>query len=596
LSRFGKEAKSVNQTTGYRWRTLIEITPGTLEQSSNEFSGASTMSLEYQPIPPVPVETARIAKAAFPKGNPYLTLRDELGPLFSDLDFAGLFSHIGQPAVPPWQLALITVMQFRENLSDRQTADAVRSRIDWKYLLGLELTDCGFDFSVLSEFRQRLIDRQAGHILLDRLLEHCRLLGLVKARGKQRTDSTRVLAAIRVLNRLELVAETLRAALNELATVASEWLQQVALESWYKRYASRIEDTRLPESATAREVYAQTVGDDIYYLLECLKESQLSIDWQQLPSIMALKLVWQRHYDIVADDQTGFKQVRFKPKRALAKAATGIESPYDIEARYRSRYEVSWTGYMVHLSETCDDDACHVITQVMTTPATVHEVHCTPAIHQALSDKGLAPGEHFVDSAYVDAHLLVAAQAQGITLVGPTRPNVTWQTQAEAAFDLTQFTIDWEHQKVVCPQGKQSLSWSPLTDRYNRPVFKVNFSRSDCTACPVRSHCTRAKLPTARRLLLMPQQQSEALKHARALHASAEGQQRYKRRAGIEGTLSQGVRAFGLRQSRYRGLAKTHLQNIATAAAMNFDRLVNWLTGVPRAKTRVSRFAALAAS
>lgn len=552
------------------------------------------MSLEYQPIPLVPTETDRVAKAAFPKGNPYLTLRDELGPIFSDLDFIQLFSHTGQPAVPPWQLALVTVMQFRENLSDRQAANAVRSRIDWKYLLGLELTDSGFDFSVLSEFRQRLVEGKAEHLLLDRLLEHCRVVGLVKARGKQRTDSTRVLAAIRVLNRLELVAETLRAALNELATVMPEWVRQVALESWYKRYGSRIEDYRLPESATEREAYAQTVGDDIYYLLECLKESEPSPDWQQLPSIIALKLVWQRHYDIVVDEQTGFKQVRFKPKRELAKAATGIESPYDIEARFRSRYEVSWTGYMVHLSETCDDDHCHLITQVMTTAATVHEAQCTQEIHQMLENKNLLPSEHLVDSAYVDARLLVDAQTQGITLVGPTRPDVSWQTRTEEAFDLTRFTVNWQQRTVTCPQGKQSISWIPFIHHDGHPVFKVRFSTLDCGTCPVRSQCTRAKPPVARSLLLMPQPEYEALKTARANHASPEGQQRYKRRAGIEGTLSQGVQAFGMRRTRYRGLAKTHLQNIAIAAAINFDRLVNWITGVPIAKTRVSRFAALA--
>src|SRR5512139_785911 len=115
------------------------------------------MSLSFEPIPPVPSQTRHVAKAAFPKGNSYLTLRDELGPIFADADFVSLFSTTGQPAIPPWQLALITIMQFRENLSDRQAADAVRSRIDWKYLLGLELTDAGFDFTVLSEFRQRLI-------------------------------------------------------------------------------------------------------------------------------------------------------------------------------------------------------------------------------------------------------------------------------------------------------------------------------------------------------------------------------------------------------------------------------------------------------
>ncbi|MBD2024985.1 IS1182 family transposase [Leptolyngbya sp. FACHB-711] len=552
------------------------------------------MSLAFEPIPPVPPETVRVAKAAFPKGNLYITLRDELGPIFGDADFAHLFSKTGQPAIPPWQLALITVMQFRENLSDRQAADAVRSRIDWKYLLGLELTDAGFDFSVLSEFRQRLIEGQAEHLLLDRLLEHCRILGLVKARGKQRTDATRVLASIRALSRLELVAETFRAVLNELATLVPEWTAQVALEPWYKRYGRRIEDTRLPKSTTERDKYAQTVGDDIDYLLKCLEESNLSIDWENLPSIIALKLIWQRHYEVMTDDQTGFKQVRFKPKSELTKAAEAVESPYDRDARYRSRHSLHWTGYMVHFSETCDDEDCHLMTQVMTTPATVHEVNCTDSIHQALIDKQLPPDEHFVDSAYVEAHLLVEAQAQGITMVGPARPNPTWQTKTENAFDFTQFVVDWEHQRVTCPQGKQSISWSPLIGQDGHLVFKAKFSTLDCGPCAARSHCTRAKPPAARSVLLMPQPQYAALKAARATHASAEGQQRYKRRAGIEGTLSQGVRAFGLRQTRYRGLAKTHLQNTAVATAMNFERLVNWVTGVPRAKTRVSRFAALA--
>lgn len=419
-------------------------------------------------------------------------------------------------------------------------------------------------------------------------------MGLVKARGKQRTDSTRVLASIRVLNRLELVAETFRATLNELATLVPEWIKEVALESWYKRYSRRIEDTRLPESTTEREAYAQVVGDDIYYLLECLKESNLLINWQQLSSITALEQVWQRHYEVMTEDLTGFKQVRFKPKRELAKASEAIESPYDTDARYRSRYEVDWTGYMVHLSETCDDDGCHLITHVMTTPATVHEARCTQAIHQALLAKDLPPQEHFVDSAYIDAHLLVEAHTQGITLVGPTRPDTSWQTKTQDAFDLSQFTIDWQQQKVTCPLGKQSISWLPFMHHDGHQAFKVRFSSLDCANCPARAQCTRAKPSVARSLLLMPQPQHEALQAARVFHASPEGQQHYQRRAGIEGTLSQGVRAFELRQTRYRGLAKTHLQNVAIAAAMNLDRLINWFNGVPRAKTRVSRFAALA--
>jgi transposase len=211
------------------------------------------MSLRPHTLESVPEETARVARAAFPKGNPYLLLRDTLGTIFQDDDFAACFPLDGQPGLPPWRLALVTIMQFRENLADRQAAEAVRARIDWKYLLGLALTDPGFDFSVLSEFRDRLLASSTEDLLLDKLLEHCRALGWLKTRGQQRTDSTHVLAAIRVLNRLELVAETLRAALNAVATVAPAWLQGFAPLAWYERYGKRIEDVRLPRDKTDRE-------------------------------------------------------------------------------------------------------------------------------------------------------------------------------------------------------------------------------------------------------------------------------------------------------------------------------------------------------
>ena len=175
------------------------------------------MSLTPSNIEPVPAQTFQVARAAFPKGNLYLSMRDELGTLFEDQDFIELFSRLGFPAVPPWRLALITIMQFLENLSDRQAADAVRSRIDWKYLLGLDLTDAGFDHSVLSGFRSRLVGGEKQTLLLERLLDRFRDKKLLKQRGHQRTDSTHVLAAIRVMNRLEMVTETMRAALNEVA-------------------------------------------------------------------------------------------------------------------------------------------------------------------------------------------------------------------------------------------------------------------------------------------------------------------------------------------------------------------------------------------
>src|ERR1043166_1858810 len=220
------------------------------------------MSLRPHTLEPVPEETVRVARAAFPKGNPYLLLRDTLGTIFQDDDFAACFPLEGQPGLPPWRLALVTIMQFREHLADRQAAEAVRARIDWKYLLGLALTDPGFDFSVLSEFRDRLLASSAEELLLDKLLERCRALGWLKARGQQRTDSTHVLAAIRVLNRLELVAETLRAALNAVATVAPEWLQAITPLAWYERSSRRIEESRLPKAKAAREANAHMVGED----------------------------------------------------------------------------------------------------------------------------------------------------------------------------------------------------------------------------------------------------------------------------------------------------------------------------------------------
>jgi transposase len=269
----------------------------------------------------VPEETARIAHAAFPKGHPYLTFRDALGTIFQDEDFTALFPAWGQPALPPWRLALVTIMQFRENLADRQAAEAVRARIDWKYLLSLELTNPGFDFSVLSEFRDCLLAASAEALLLDKLLERCSAVGLLKARGPQRTDSTHVLAAVRVLNRLELVAETLRAALNAVATVAPDWLQAITPLAWYERYSRRSEDTRLPKDAAEREAYAQMVGEDGFYFLDALETAQAPQEARELPILTTLRRTWQRHYDRIGDKTAGAEggavhRVRFKTNRA----------------------------------------------------------------------------------------------------------------------------------------------------------------------------------------------------------------------------------------------------------------------------------------
>jgi transposase len=557
------------------------------------------MSLRPHALESVPEETARVARAAFPKGHPYLTLRDALGTIFQDDDFAAGFPLCGQPGLPPWRLALVTLMQFRENLADRQAAEAVRARIDWKYLLGLALTDPGFDFSVLSEFRDRLLASSTEALLLEKLLERCRAMGWLKARAQQRTDSTHVLAAIRVLNRLELVAETLRAALNAVATVAPDWLQAVTPLAWYDRYGRRIEEVRLPKDTAEREAYAQMVGEDGFHFLDALEAPDAPQEARELPILESLRRAWQRHYERTENEAMvegggGQRRVRFKTNRELPPAAEGIESPYDADARYRHKRDTQWTGYMVHVSETCEPTAPHLLTHVHTTPATVHEAQCTIPIQQALIEKDVPPQEHLVDAAYISAELLVQSRdEQGIILRGPTRPSQGWQMQVAGAYTIEQFTVDWERQQVGCPQGKWAASWHERVEQDGSPYIVAAFRRQDCQACLARSLCTQAQ-QQGRQLRLPPQDQYEALTAARAWYASEEGIERYQRRAGVEGTLSQGVRAFGLRRSRYWGLAKTHLQHIATAAAINIDRIVAWLDERPRAQTRTSRFAALA--
>jgi transposase len=501
--------------------------------------------------------TSLVARAAFPKGNLYMRLRDELGTLYTDQDFAHLFRSRGQPALPAWRLALVTVMQFVENLSDRQAADAVRARIDWKYALGLELTDAGFHHSVLGEFRDRLIQGKAEQALLDKMLVHFKDKGLVKARGRQRTDSTHVLASIRVL----------RVPLNDLARIAPDWLNAIAAPEWYERYGRRIEESRLPKSEAARTDFAQQVGHDGFALLDALANPDAPTELRDLPTLEMLRQVWERHYE-----RTEEGKARWRAGPELSRAATVIESPYNTQARHSSKRDTVWTGYKAHLSETCDADLPRLITHVHTTLATTQDVSCTEDIHKGLEGKDLLPRTHLVDTGYVDADLLVSSrQGYGVALLGPPRTDNSWQAR-EGGYDLSRFLVDWERERVTCPEGKVSVLWSLYrTKPYNYSVVKARFHRADCAGCAQRHKCIRSGVGNARTLTLPWRPQYEALVQARGQLASEPGRSEYRQRAGVEGTLSQAVRVSGLRQARYHGLAKTHLQHLATAAALNAE-------------------------
>ena len=549
------------------------------------------MSLRPEPIRPVPEETDRVARAAFPRGdNAYMRMRDELGVIWEDEDFSGLFPKRGQPALAPWRLALVTVMQFAENLSDRQAANAVRARIDWKYALSLELTDPGFDFSVLCEFRTRLVEGEAEQLLLEKMLCRFKERGWVKARGRQRTDSTHVLAAVRTLNRLELVGETLRAALNALAALEPEWLGELAPVEWFERYGRAVDEYRLPKGVAARKEYAEVIGTDGMRLLAAVDDDDAPAQLRELPAVELLRRTWEDQYHV------GEGEARWREAGELPPAGARSGSPYDSDARFGNKRSTTWTGYKIHLTETCDEDEPHLITRVETTQAHLSDVAQTKQIHEDLARRGILPEEHIADTGFVDGELLVKSRAEyGVDLLGPVRPNVGWQARVEGGYDITRFEVDWERKNVICPEGQTSRSWSPKVDRWGNQAIQIKFSRTVCGKCESRALCTRAR-GDPRTLTIRSKEEHELIQSVRARQGTAEWKEKYNKRAGVEGVFSQADRLCGLRRTRYRGLAKVQFEHVITAASLNMVRMVQWLRGVPHAKTRTSRFAALKTS
>lgn len=521
-----------------------------------------------------------------PSGNPYLRLAGALGPIFSTTEFADLYPKEGQPAEDPAQLALVTLFQFAEGLTDRQAANAVRARIDWKYALALPLEDAGFDSSVLVEFRTRLLAGGAAQRLFETLLTCLKDHGLVKARGTQRTDSTHVLAAIHVLNRLECVGETLRHALNVLATAAPSWVQGWVPRDWFERYGQRIQDYRLPKGKAARAALAAQIGADGRQLLAVLDEADTPPGLAHLPAVRTLRRVWLEQY--YAGEPT-----RWRVADDLPPATTMIGSPYDNEARFSVKRETRWTGYKVHLTETCGDDWPNVITDVTTTSATRPDHEALSGIHDRLAERAVLQCDHLVDTTYVTADQLVQSRDDHeVDLIGPAPGDQSWQARQRTGYDVTQFAIDWEAQRAICPRGATSAIWKPTTDTDGHPVVNIRWAHTSCGACPVRDRCVGHDRPRA--LLVRARPQFEALVAARRRQTTEAFKDRYAKRAGVEGTISQGVQVCGLRRSRYVGLAKTALGYIFIAAALNLVRVAAWLAGVPRSTTRRSPFAALA--
>jgi transposase len=399
---------------------------------------------------------------------------------------------------------------------------------------------------VLSEFRSRIVAGGKEELLLDAILQHLVSVGLLKARGRQRTDSTHVLAAVRALNRYAVVGETLRHCLNTLATVAPAWLRSQLQPAWLERYATRFDDYHLPAGVNKRLALVQEIGSDGRTLLAAIYRADAPHWLRQLPAVETLRIVWLQQYYAAAPDEP----MRWREREDQPPASQLRHTPYDPEARYSTKRETHWVGYKVHLTESCEPDQPHLITHVLTTAATVQDFEVVTTIHDQLADKQLLPSEHLLDGGYVDAELLVVSAADHqVVVTGPVSAEHSWQAKEQTGYALAAFQLDWDAQRATCPHGNVSRKWSATQDHLGTPIINIRFGTAQCLACPARAQCTRSAT-APRNLTVRPRPIHEALQAARQYQQSSNFHTRYKPRAGIEGALSQGVRRSDLRRTR----------------------------------------------
>jgi transposase len=529
------------------------------------------MSMKPQVVDSIPEETQRLAHLTCPKGCLVMDLRDALGPIYQDEDFSDLFAKRGRSAIAPWRLALITVLQVIEGLTDQQAIHQMQTRVDWWYALSLSPGDPVFDASILTDFRQRLLDHQAQERLLEPILRISRERGWLKSGGKQRTDSTAVLARVRTLRSLESVGESMRATLNEIARQEPDWLDEHVEPDWFDLYVHRFELARFPKEESKRAMLRQQVGENVQKLLEMLAEASTPASLRDLPEVQQLQQVFAQHYEIQG------QQVRWRDGPAVPNGQR-IVSPYDPDARSSRKRETTWLGYKVHLTETCDQDRSrpHLITNVETEVATTHDSETMPLIQQHLREHDLAPKEQYVDQGYMSGPQLVEQEAWGTQLKGPVALQGGWQAAEQSGYAAQDFALNWQEKRATCPQGQQSLKWSRRYDQNNQPYEFIRFPGKICSICEVHEQCTKG-IQQGRTLSLPIQPVHQALQQRRQEQFTPVFLKSYAVRSGIEGTISQTVRGLGLRTTPYRGRAKTHFHHLAVASGLNLLRIAAFL-------------------
>jgi len=527
------------------------------------------MSLQWQLSREVPADTAAMGQELFPTSNLYRQIGDRFNELFPDESaFEALHDTTGRGVIPRLLLALVTVFQMLEEVPDRLAAELVVSRMDWKYALHLPLTYTGFHFTNLNHFRTLLLANHQERRFFDELIAKLRDAGLIKKRGKTRTDSTHILALVQRLSQLELVTESLRVALEAATETDGVWVEQVVPAAFQETYSQRQWEYGLSQ-AEIQSKLLQAGKDGFWFLAQVDKSAPLTV--RQLPAVAVLRTVLAQQFPGGSDNPP------------VSKRPTGgevIESPHEPEARYAMKRGQGWLGYKAQVTETCDADRPHLILDLEPTGALDNDSPELPQIQARLAAQDTLPGEQQVDQGYMSGENLVKSAEAGINLMGEPLAD----TQGPEDFRQGDFQIDEAAQKATCPAGQTSQVWAERSNpKGGPPAIQVRFAGATCQRCTFFGRCTTSV--QGRSLTLHPYR---AALEARRAEAQTEAfQEELHLRAGIEATISEAVRVCGLRLARYRGKVRLRLQAYFTAIAMNLKRLVRWWTS-PRPRAAVA--------
>jgi len=519
------------------------------------------MSLQTAFAAEIPAETRRLVDPLLPEDSVYRLVGNEIDQIISDVDFLDLYAVEGRPAVNPVVLALVSVFQFLEKLPDRAAAEAAVMRLDWKYALRQELSWIGFHYSDLCNFRKRLLAHEREWVVFERLVAYLRERGYIQERGKQRTDSTKIIGLVARLSRLELVWETIRVAVRALEDADVSWVRKHLPVSFVETYSQRRWDFRLSETEIRQRM--REAGQDGYWLWDQVK-AHGSDELQALPEVKQLKRVLDEQFT----RGDGGEATPRPPSEAKGDVIT---TPHDPEARYGDKGGQGWVGYKLQITETAGEES-RFITDVAIVPAMRQDNQCLTAIQNRLVQRGIPPGKQYVDQAYMSGRHIAESLAQGIDLRGYVRVGNTNRPQG---FRLQDFHIDVEHRQAVCPAGKKQVKWVRAKPGVkNLIAYHVNFG-TQCQSCPHFGPDLCTDKQTGRHLGVSAYH--DLIQARRQEADSAAFKKEMWIRAGIEGAVSEIVRGHGARRARFRGTRKNQLQALFVAAATNLKRLARYI-------------------